>query len=151
MFVQMIHIFLLLNYFDFVFVCGIVLLVDWFCLFLFWDPQSFKLQSSVLYPFLFSFFLGGEGRLGGGGGGEGLRGVRMTSSDQGWTFSLLIFFFLVFKGVIIFIPSSSTSHWMPVLMCLCAGAACHGLKDRFHYSVVSPQLGKVTVYSTKCT
>ena len=38
MFVQMIHIFLLLNYFDFVFVCGTVLLVDGFCLFLFWDP-----------------------------------------------------------------------------------------------------------------
>ena len=32
-------------------------------------------------------------------------------------------------------------------MCLCAGAACQGLKDGFHYSVVNPQLGKVTVYS----
>ena len=49
--------------------------------------------------------------------------------------------------VIIFNPSpSSTSHWMPVLMCLCAGAACQGLKDGFHYSVVNPQLGNVTVY-----
>ena len=53
--------------------------------------------------------------------------------------------------VIILIPSpSSTSHWMLVLMCLCADAACHSLKDGFHYSVVNPQLGKVTVYSTKC-
>ena len=44
--------------------------------------------------------------------------------------------------VISFNPSPrSTSHWMPVLMCLCAGAACHGLKDGFHYSVVNPQLG----------
>ena len=51
--------------------------------------------------------------------------------------------------VIIFNPPSSTNHWMPVLMCLCAGAACHGLKDGFHYSVVT--LGNVTVYSTKCT
>ena len=37
MFMQMIHvymyIFLLLNYFDFVFVFETVLLVDWFCLF----------------------------------------------------------------------------------------------------------------------
>ena len=42
--------------------------------------------------------------------------------------------------VIICGPSpSSTSHWMLVLMCLCAGAACHGLKDGFHYSVVNPQ------------
>ena len=55
--------------------------------------------------------------------------------------------------VISFNPSPrSTSHWMPVLMCLCAGAACHGVKDGFHYSVVNPQLGKVTVYSAKyCT
>ena len=50
--------------------------------------------------------------------------------------------------VIIFNPShSSISLWIPVLMCLCAGAACQGLKDGFHYSVVNPQLGKVTVYS----
>ena len=55
--------------------------------------------------------------------------------------------------VIICGPSpSSTSHWMLVLMCLRAGAACHGLKDGFHYSVGNPQLGKVTVYSAKyCT
>ena len=54
--------------------------------------------------------------------------------------------------VVIFNPSpSSTSHWMPVLMCLCAGAACHGLKDGFRYSVVNPQQRKVTVYSAKCT
>ena len=67
-------------------------------------------------------------------------------------FSFLIVF-LVITDVISFNPSPrSTSHWMPVLMCLCAGAACHGLKDGFHYSVVNPQLGKVTVYSTKyCT
>ena len=58
-------------------------------------------------------------------------------------------FLIVFKKVI---PSpSSTSLWMPVLMCLCAGAACHGVKDGFHYSVVNPQLGNVTVYSTNCT
>ena len=62
---------------------------------------------------------------------------------------LNIFSFLI---VLLVIPSpSSTSHWMPVLTCLCAGAACLGLKDGFHYSVVNPHLGKVTVYSTKCT
>ena len=54
--------------------------------------------------------------------------------------------------VIILNPSpSSTSHWMAVLMCLCAGAACQGLKDGFHDSAVNPQLGMVTVYSTKCS
>ena len=60
--------------------------------------------------------------------------------------------YLFITDVVIFNPSpSSISHLMPVLMCLCAGAACQGFKDGFRYSVVNPQLGKVTVYSAKCT
>ena len=84
-----------------------------------------------------------------------MKGVRIKSSDKAEHFllfnSLFFIFFIVITDVIIFNPPSSTNHWMPVLICLCADAACHGLKDGFHYSVVNPQLGKVTVYSTKCT
>ena len=77
---------LLLNYFDFAFVCGTGLLVDWFfCFFsfiIFWASVFCSLSSP--------FFLGGGvcvcvlGAVGGGGGWDG---VRMKSSDEGSTFS----------------------------------------------------------------
>ena len=92
--------------------------------------------------------LGAEGGLGGGGWMRWGKNEVMRSRLNIFSFLLV---FSVITDVIIFIPfPSSTSHWMLVLMWLCAGAACCGLKDGFHYSVVNPQLGKVTVYSTKC-
>ena len=64
MFVQMIHIFFLLNYFYFAFVCGTVLPVDCFCFCFLHSLLSFSLLFFI--PF---FFHGG----GGGGGDEFIR------------------------------------------------------------------------------
>ena len=93
---------------------------------------------------------GGRGRGGVGWGGGGEEGKNELIRSRLNIFSFIIFKKIIMDVIIFNHSPSSTSHWTPVLMCLCAGAACLGLKDGFHYSVVNPQLGKVTVYSTKC-
>ena len=97
--------------------------------------------ASVFCSLSPSFFMGG----GGGGGGDEFIRPRLN------IFSFLTVLYLLqmwlFWILLTVPPVTGCRSWWVCVQVLHA----KGLKDGFHYSVVNPQLWKVTVYSTKCT